>query len=233
LALAVATKEGEVRERRLRVQQLQTLQALTPDASRRLPAARAELADAEAQLAEEQAMAQMLVVRAPADGRVWLAPPQASPLQRAGADMLPTWSGSPLDPRNLGAWIEPGTPLAVISEPRGLSAWAGVAQTDAPVVEVGQHVRLLAHQNPMEVLTGRVHHVSRTARSNDAHGTRNENQQSALLGDNRYHVVEVHIDDSAAPLLPGARGTAKIAAYDTTLGELLLHHLRRTFRQVF
>ena len=231
LALAVATKEGEVRERRVRVEQLQTLQAVTPDASRQLPAARAELADVEAQLAEEHAMAEMLVIRAPAAGRLWPAPPQSS--NQTAADNLATWSGSPLDPKNLGAWIEPGTPLAVIAGPGGLSAWAGVEQADAPEVEVGQSVRLLAEERPMEILTGRVAHVSRTARPNDRTDPARDSHQSELFGDTRYHVAEIQLDAPDAALLPGARGTAKIAAHRTTLGSVLLLHLRRTFRQVF
>jgi putative peptide zinc metalloprotease protein len=231
LALAVATKQGEVRERRVRVEQLQTLQAVTPEASRSLPAARAELADAEAQLAEEQAMAEMLIIRASAAGRVWRAPPQSA--DQNAPDTLATWSGSPLDPQNLGAWIESGTPLAVIAGPGGLSAWAGVEQADAPEVEVGQSVRLLADQRPMEILTGRVTHVSRTARPNDRDDAGRDAHQSELFGDTRYHVAEIHLDAPDAALLPGARGTAKIAAHRTTLGGLLLLHLRRTFRQVF
>ena len=83
LELAVAAAEGAVRERRVRLSQLRTLQAVLPAAARMLPTAAAELADAEAQLAEQQAMVEKLVIRAPAAGRVLAPPPR--PAER-GAD---------------------------------------------------------------------------------------------------------------------------------------------------
>jgi putative peptide zinc metalloprotease protein len=235
IGLAIVRAEGAVREHRQRLAQLRTLQATMPAAARLIPTAAAELADAEAQHAEQRTMAKSLVIRAPAAGRV-LAPPSRT-IERHADDALAPWSGSPLEARNLGAWIEPGTPLAVIASPGGWTAWAGVDQADAPVVEVGQAARLIVDERPTEILTAHVTQVSRRARDNDAGADAQTRRQRDALGDDRYHVVELELDgiDEATrlALFAGARGTVKITAERTTLGELAWLHLCRTFTSVF
>jgi putative peptide zinc metalloprotease protein len=235
IELAVVRAEGAVREHRTRLAQLRTLQATMPAAARLIPTAAAELADAEAQLAEQRTVAESLVIRAPVAGRV-LAPPSRA-IERHADDALAPWSGSPLEARNRGAWIEPGTPLAVIASPGGWTAWAGVDQADAPAVEVGQTARLIVDERPTEILTARVTQVSRRARENNAGADAQTRQQRETLGDDRYHVVELALDglDGAtqSALFAGARGTVKITAERTTLGELAWLHLCRTFTSVF
>jgi hypothetical protein len=101
-----------------------------------------------------------------------------------------------------------------------------------PAVEINQSVRLVAEALPMKILSGRVRAVARRARSNDREGAPARNSANAL-GDGWYHVASVEIDATTAPLLPGARGTAKIATYDSTVGKLILDQLRRAFQRVF
>ena len=219
LELALAAAEDAVRERRVHLAQLRTLQATLPASARMLPAAAAELADAEAHLAEQQTMADSLVIRAPAAGRVLAPPPRAA--ERIGDDTLPTWTGSPLDERNLGAWIEQGTPLAVIAPSGPWTAWAGVDQSDAPDVQPGQQARIIVDQHPTTIFTGRVTEVSRRARDNSPAGAAAPPRDADTLGDDRYHVVKLTLDAPSDALLASARGTTKIAAYDATVGELL------------
>jgi putative peptide zinc metalloprotease protein len=237
--LALAEQEGIVRMARLRVTQLRALQPTMPAASRVIPAAVAELVDAEAQLVEQQAAAEQLVIRAPVAGRV-LAPPPRS-VNREAAEKLGPWHGSPLAKRNLGAWIEPGAALAVIEAPGGWVAWAGVDQADVAAVEPGQRAHLLLDEQPMTTLTGHIVHVSRRARNNrrenpdgaTASAAGRAEGDDALLGDDRYHVVELALDDSARELFAGARGAARIATQGSTLGQLAWMHVRRLFARVY
>jgi putative peptide zinc metalloprotease protein len=229
LELAVQELEGAVRERAARLRQLRTLQSSLPAASRMIPTAAAELADAEAQLAERRATAKTLIIRAPIAGRV-LAPPERKAQRRAAGELRP-WSGSPLEEQNLGASIEPGTPLAVIASGEQFVAWAGVQQADVPEIEVGQPVCMVADQLPMQIVAGRVASVARRARSNASAGIVEQQPSDSALG--WYHVIEIELDEPAATLLPGARGLAKIATYDSTVGKLVLTQLRRTFQRVF
>jgi putative peptide zinc metalloprotease protein len=238
LALTLVAQEGVVHERQLRLEHLRTLQALQPAASRMIPAAAAELADAQAQLAELQTQAAALTLVAPHAGRV-LAPPARTSTRDVAE--LPTWSGSPLDGRNRGAWIEPGTPLAIVSPEKGWSAWAGVDQADAPAVEAGQCARLVIDGRPLTQIDAQVIHASRWARDNraapgavgsQADAARNDRSRT-LLGDDRYHVVELDVDRADSALFAGARGTAQISAAPSTLGKLAWLSLRQTLARAF
>jgi putative peptide zinc metalloprotease protein len=238
LALTLVAQEGVVRERQLHLEHLRTLQALQPATSRMIPAAAAELADALAQLAELQTQAAALTLVAPHAGRV-LAPPAR--MSTRDIAELPTWSGSPLDGRNRGAWIEPGTPLAIVSPEKGWTAWAGVDQADAPAVAAGQSARLVIDGRPLTQIDAQVIHASRWARDNraapgavgsQADPARNDRSRT-LLGDDRYHVVELDVDPADSVLFPGARGTAQISASPSTLGELAWLSLRQTLARAF
>lgn len=233
LEAMLAEAQGKVRERRTRLDQLETLQGAIPSAARQLPAARAELAAAEAELAEHQALVDSLTIRAPHAGRVVAAPQRQA--ERHAIDHLPQWAGSPLAAANRGAWIEPRTPLCVIADGPGAVAWAGVEQADAPVVAEGQPVRLLVEEQPFAALTGRVTQVARRARSNHegAGEQPSEAAHDELLGDSRYHVVQIELDADSPTLLPGARGLAKITTEQSNVGTLVLNSLRRTFQRVF
>jgi putative peptide zinc metalloprotease protein len=231
LRLALGAAEDLVRERRVRVAQLRILQGTAPAAARMLPTAAAELADAEAQLVEQLAMSEQLVIRSPTDGRV-LAPPQRVVDVDAEAALRP-WAGSSLSGQNLGAWIEQGTPVAVVAEPGSWVAWVGVDQADVTAVEEGQLARMIVDNRPTTILEGRVVQVSRRARKSRSKDSRAPQRDEAALGDDRYHVVELAVDATDDSLFAGARGVAKITTYDTTLGELAWTTLRRAFSRLF
>jgi putative peptide zinc metalloprotease protein len=228
LELALLQQRGTVREQSLRLEQLETLQAAMPAAAKLIPAAAAALADAEAQLAEQEAIVETLTVRAPAAGRV-LPPPERT-RDESPPDSLRTWHGTPLEQRNVGAWIELGTPLAVIAPPGEWTALAAVEQGDVSAVDVGQPVRFVLTARGTDYLAGRVTHVARRARRNAPPA---DAPASQPLGDARYHVVEVKLNAANPALLPGARGTAKIETHESTLGQIVADQLRRTFRRVF
>jgi hypothetical protein len=75
--------------------------------------------------------------------------------------------------------------------------------------------------------------VSRRARKNGPDEKPAPNGVEASLSDAPYHVVEISVDAPDATLFAGARGTARIAAERSTLGELALLRLRRAFTRAF
>lgn len=231
LRLALAAAEDLVRERQVRLAQLRILQGATPAAARMLPTAAAELADAEAQLVEQRALSEQLVILAPAAGRVLAPPSRVADVD--GEVALRPWAGSPLSEQNLGAWIEQGTPVAVIAEAGGWVAWAGVDQADVTAVQEGQLARMIVYERPTTILEGRVEQVSRRARESRSGSSRAPQHDDEVLGDDRYHVVELAFDAPDEALFAGARGVAKITTYDTTLGELAWTTLRRAFSRAF
>jgi putative peptide zinc metalloprotease protein len=220
IELTLAQQEGEYEVRRVRYEQLESLRALDERSGEQAPTAQAALVDAEAQLAEQRRQAQQLTLTAPIDGVV-IAPPTLK--QNESEDgKLPTWTGSPLEPRNAGCWIEPGTVLCTVADPRRLDALVAIDQADVPEVKPGQLVRILVASSPLRVLEGEVMDVARRG------AKRATPQRTADPG--KYHLVEVKLTDEDALLLVGSRGTAKVEASRTTLGAMLSNQLRRLLR---
>ena len=220
MELALAQQEGEYQVRRVRYEQLQSLRVWDEDSGAQVPTAEAALADAEAQLAERHRQARQLVLTAPVDGVV-VAPPA---IDKATNDdgQLSTWSGSPLEARNAGCWIEPGTVLCTVAEPDRLVALVAVDQADVPEVAADQTVRILVASSPVRVLEGQVVEVAQR-------GARRAMSQPTVDA-GKYHLVEVNLATDDPLLLVGARGTAKIAASHTTLGAIVTNQLRRMLR---
>jgi putative peptide zinc metalloprotease protein len=217
--LALARQEGEYQVRRVRYEQIQSLRVWDEDSGAEAPTAEAALADAEAQLDERRRQARQLVLTAPVDGVV-VAPPEVHLEVEDG--QLPAWSGSPLDVRNAGCWIEPGTVLCTVANPRQLVALVAIDQVDVPELAVYQKVRILVASSPVRVLKGQVVEVAQR-------GARRATSQRATDA-GKYHLVEVQLTTDDPLLLVGARGTAKIAASHTTLGALASNQLQRLLR---
>ena len=203
----------------MRYEQIQTLRVWDEDSGAEGPAAEAALADAEAQLEERRRQARQLVLTAPVDGVV-VAPPKVEVDAEEG--QLTNWSGSPLEVRNAGCWIDPGTVLCTVADPQRLVALVAIDQADVPEVTADQTVRILVASSPVRVLEGQVVEVAQR-------GDRRAMTQGTVDA-GKYHLVEVHLTADDPLLLVGARGTAKIAASHTTLGAIARNQLQRLLR---
>ncbi|NOZ39163.1 MAG: HlyD family efflux transporter periplasmic adaptor subunit [Planctomycetes bacterium] len=218
--LAVARQQGEYEVRQVRYEQLGTMRAYNHRSSQELPTARAATRDAAAQLAQLQTKAEELTICAPSAG-VIVAPPVVPDVER-DESRLPVWSGSPLEPRNIGCWVESGTLLCLVAEPERLDALVAIDQADVSEVRAGQTVRLLLESSPVRVLTGVVVQVARRS------ATRKAADPAVDAG--KYHLVQVRLDSAEAPLLVGSRGTAKIEARQSTLSSIVASQLREMLR---
>lgn len=219
MELAVAKHAGEFAVKRAHFEQLNTLRALESRLSTQLPTAQADLEDAEAQLAQYRRRAEELIVRAPVDGVVIAAPDQK---QDAEPVRLATWSGSPLDGRNRGSWVEPGTVLCTVGDPEKLAALVTIDERDVAEVQPGETVKILLDSAPVRILTGTVKQVASRA----LEPSKDEPQIAAA----RRHVVEVELDSADAAVLVGTSGTAKIEASRQTLAALTIDFVKRRLR---
>ena len=61
-------------------------------------------------------------------------------------EKLPAWSGTPLDPENLGATLEQGVLFCQIGDPKRLEAVLVIDQADRNIVREGQSGRLEARR---------------------------------------------------------------------------------------
>lgn len=218
--LKLAEQEGEYQLRRVSYRQLQTMRAWDDTASVRAPTARAAMVDAEAQLTELRRQAEELVLVAPTDGIV-IAPPALEP-PADSSGQLPTWTGSPLEPKNLGCWIEPATVLCSVGDPNQLVALVAIDETNVPQVVPGQTVRILVASTPTRILAGEVIDIASRATSSS--------DQPSVGSLGKQHLVEVKLSTEDSLTLIGTRGTAKIAADRRTLWQIASRQVREMLK---
>lgn len=128
------------------------------ETSARIPAARQALADVDQQLATLAVQLDRLELKTARGGLV-LAPPNV-PYESTEREELPLWSGSPLDPVNLGCYLEPGTPLCLVGNPADLTATVIVPQEDLRLIRAEQRVELLLNGLGDRTLEGQVAEIS-------------------------------------------------------------------------
>ncbi len=151
--------EGEVARARQLVESLQRRQILDERVRWQMPAAERHLQNTEAQRAQRERESQELIVRAPQSGRLWPVPAATA---TTGRTRLPGWTGSPLESRNLGCWLEAGTQLGWIGTGSGLEAMAIVSQTEAARIPAGAATDLVADSARSHRMTGTVGEISNT-----------------------------------------------------------------------
>jgi putative peptide zinc metalloprotease protein len=236
--------EGEAAQRKLRVEHLQRLRGIDPEANDELPTALAALADSERRLAERRRDVERLTLRAPADGIVMLAPrvPDTRSQIRRGEHPKPetrlaSWSGSPLEPTNLGAALEPGMLVCMVGDPARLNAVLLVDDMDVKRLQPGLRVQMRIDQMPGQVISGEVVDVARhDVRDNDASSAQADlaTLYTGLIPSRgRYtahYQARVRFDALQQPLVIGGRGDAKVAAERITLARSILRFLGQSFR---
>jgi putative peptide zinc metalloprotease protein len=215
----IAKHAGESAVKQVHFEQLDTLRALESRLSTQLPTAQAELIDAQAQLVQYRRRAEELVVRAQVDGVVIAAPDLEQPRDEVH---LASWLGSPLDARNQGAWIEPGTIFCAVGDSNRLSALVTIDERDVAEVQPGEPVRVLLDSAPVRILTGTVRQVASRAME--------PSEKEPQITVARRHVVEVELDAADSTALVGTSGVAKIEASRVTLAGSALDYVKRRLR---
>lgn len=218
--LDVARQQGEFAVRQVRYEQLDAMRAWSDEMAEEIPTAHAAVQNAAAQLIQLEAKAEELIVRATTAGVV-VAPPKV-PTTEGDEGRLPVWSGSPLESRNLGCWVEPGTVLCTVGDPNQLEALVAIDQSDVAEVELGQAVRILLESSPVRVLQGEVVQVARRSAQRVA--------VDPAVDAGKYHLVQVRLHSQDASLLVGTRGTVKIEARRSTLYTIVANQLQQMLR---
>ncbi len=179
-----------------------------------------------------------LTLTAPQDGVV-IPPPLVS---GDNGDALPQWSGSPLQKRNLGAFLTPGERglFCRIGEPGKLQAELVIDQSDLEDVEEGQQVEMVFDQE----FDRNIQHVSyiESIASEEMKSTpqRLSSQSGGSLASevddtgrpvplSTSYEAMVPIDDPAGTLRVGLTGTAKIQVAPKTIWTRIWRYISHTF----
>ena len=216
--------ETEVARLQGEINLLEAQRTFDPKISAKLPTTAAQLADAKHRLAELQNEAQRLWLRAPQDGVVM------APAAVHGDDQdnrLASWSGSPLEPANHGAWLEAGTVLCLVGPPDNAELELLIDESAADRVALGQPVRVRLEQNPGRILTGHVTAIGRQAE------LLTESLEDSI--DTKGHRLQVRFEPSIAnqtgrPLVLMGTGHARVDSGYAPIGEQLSAAFWRTFR---
>jgi putative peptide zinc metalloprotease protein len=142
-----------------------------------------------------------------------------------------------LDAANRGSYLDAGTLLCLVGDPRRLQAVALIDQADLEFVQPGQRVVLRLNQMSSRTLGGTVQEVARI-------DLEAEPRQLAAVGGlpariDTYGVARplttayqarISLDQPGEAFLSGAPGQARITVSPRSLGQRLVRYLRGTFR---
>jgi putative peptide zinc metalloprotease protein len=196
------------------------------------------LASVNEQLTQAEDDRSKLRLVAPRDGTVL--PPPLVENKSQGGTSLATWSGSPFDKHNRGAFLAPGTKLCQIGEPNRLEARLIIDQNDWWFVHRGQRVEIMLDQSAEYV------YVSKIERSGSERVKESPTHLSSLhkgplptqMGPDGVARPLSPVFDALVPLPEedpngllriGLIGRAKISTQPRTLWDRLYRYAARTF----
>lgn len=227
--------DGEVRQLSRRLESLRLQTANDPNLLTHIPTLETLLTEQHRRLDALKEDLQRLVIIAPAAGTIIPAPQRP---RRPSTDVLPDWSGTPLDPSNRTCHIETGDLLCLVGDPKQFQALLLVDQSDINLVQAGQDVTIRLDLLPHADLTGRVIEIARgefkdrSHPSDHVHGRHPipKTNPGLLQSFSTTYFVRVELESQLRVAVHGCRGMGKIEIGHTTLGGLFARHLGRVFR---
>jgi putative peptide zinc metalloprotease protein len=221
-------------ERDVKRKQLNNLRRRQSDseAAGLIPTAEKSLADVESRLRQRERDFERLVIRAPCSGTVL--PPAR---RNAVAQPVATWTGTPLDPENLGCHLTTGDVACILGEPGIMDALAFVAEGEEDLIRTGQEVRLLVDSFPDRRPVGTVEVPAMTrAREVPEELVAQGELQAQRDRDGKprpnqpIFTARIGMSSSGLPLTIAATGRAKIAVAPRSIVSRLWRSLSQTFR---
>jgi putative peptide zinc metalloprotease protein len=197
-----------------------------------LPAAMELLAAMEAELVEFQRRQDQLKLVAPRSGTVL--PPRYRP-NEAGAGELDSWTGTPLDPENLGSYLAADSTICEIIDANSWDVLMILDQNDVGLAHAGQQVHVQLQSWPGQWLSGRIEEIARVdvdqlppeliARRTFALDPREQGKPQRSS-----YQARVRLEQSDGPVLSGMTGRVAISGKKEPLGWQLWRSLSRTLQ---
>ncbi|MFM8251091.1 MAG: hemolysin D [Planctomycetota bacterium] len=229
--------EGQVQSAEAEVANLERLRQYEPTAGLQIAPKRETLDSLRDLLREKREQAAKLTIQAPIAGRVLSPPLRPSP--RGQTDRLPTWTGSPFDPKNAHAHFTQSDLLCQIGDPHRMEAILVVDQADIELIQIGDRVDMRLDAYPGKVFTSQITQIANNKLEVSPpslavqHGgeldTRTDAQglQRPLHTSYQVRTEPLERDDLVFQL--GMRGKGKIATPWRSLSWRVFRYLSRTF----
>jgi putative peptide zinc metalloprotease protein len=218
-------------------QELKTVRALND--STRVQLAEEKLQSLTGQVKDYELQLDRLTILSPTDGVVVDPQRVPEPKHDPSRNQLNKWFGSPLEPRNLGSFIEPRTHLCSIAPNDDFQAIVLVDQRDRNELEIGREVKIKLDHFPDKMYRAKVIEISDRevlyappALSNKYGGdlaTESDKEGRERLQSGSAYQATLLLDEDASLLRSGMRGRAKFLISSRTSGDWLWLYLRHTF----
>lgn len=235
--LEVTKLSGQAAEYEARLQGLMQQSVRDRRVAAQIPPVQEALKTVREQLQQKRADQQRLRLTAPADGVVL--PPPLTIRHEDPEEKLPAWSGTPLDPENVGAFYEPGVLFCQIGDPRRLEAVLVVDQADRNLVRAGQRVDLKIEGFPFLTIRSQIQEIAESELkisprrlSTKAGGelpTKTHPQTGVEIPMSTSYQARAPIDDELRHFTLGLRGQARVYTDWLSLGSRLWRLIARTF----
>lgn len=226
----IAELQGQCRVQDRSVQQLQKLRIIERGAAGDGPGAQVEtarqaLANTKQQLKQKLSDYERLTIVAPTTGTILPARLKRDDTRQG---QLSTWSGTPLDERNIGSLLQADTAVCVIGSADNMKAVAVVEQEQIERVAIGQEVSIIVDELHDVILAGKVSDIARVTMEE----VPPELIAKGLLPEDSTTSYAINItlpSNQTMPLL-WSSGRAKITVPSQTLAEFVWQRLCDTFR---
>ncbi len=204
----------------------------------RLEESQAVVATARGNLRKRRQDYKRLVIQSPAAGYL-LAPPRVRDNDRPAKE-LKRWTGTPLEGKNVGAWIESQTLIGqIVPRLDRFTAVLAIDQKQIEFIQADQLVELQLHQSPLRLLRSTIKTLS-PVKMMETPPALSSKHGGGLLSvtspegkdvpqSTTYRVSVDVTTDEYQPIFSGGTGTAKIKIGSQTVGRRLWRQLCHTF----
>jgi putative peptide zinc metalloprotease protein len=203
----------------------------------RLNQAKTALNVAKASYTKRQNDLNRLTVVAPVSGLL-IAPPPVDPRQSDSGE-LGFWSDTPLNPKNIGAYLDRQTLVGqIVPDPTKMEGLLAIDQKDIEFIREQQKVRLLVRQLPGRALSAEIANVSPAKMkwvpkqlSSKFGGDLvvTTDKDGIDIPHSTHYLVRVPFDAPQDSLLIGTTGTARIEVERLTLWQRFWRLMKQTF----
>jgi putative peptide zinc metalloprotease protein len=208
-----------------------------PRAVSEIPPVKEALQSALDQLDKKQEDLNRLCLKAPIAGTVL--PPPLTQRRDDPEGHLPTWSGTPLEKENLGAFLQEGALFCQIGDPRKLEAIVVIDQADRNLIRKGQRVEIKIDELPHDTFSSHVAEIAESelkvspqrlsSKSGGELATKTDPNSGVERPMSTSYQARVPLDDPSGLMRLGLRGTARIHTDWLPLGARFWRFVTHTF----
>lgn len=178
-----------------------------------------------------------LIIKANRDG--FVIKPVARPAEENADGRLSGWSGTPLDSRNLGAYLTADDVICELGTPDDFEAVLIIDQGDVQLVRDGQTVDMKLDSRRLEQFSGVITEMSNrpldqasmsmSSQTGGGLQTEIDPATGAVKPRSVSYQARVPLADIEFPLRPGYRGSGKVYVDPMSLGQRLWRVIIKTF----